>query len=149
MFDYQTVEQRAERILELERWELGLEEPLNWPDRVARVSTKQVRSAAKTHIHPEAISRVVVKRGGAKPKVNAFPWWLMALIAPLVPTVREMREMRYLWNVPLDMPNDKLIAVLGHEPHTPMDAAVEATLVGMGCLAAAPSPAAVSLIPAQ
>ena len=58
VFDYQTVEQRAERILELERWELGLDEPLNWPDRVARVTTKQVRQAAKRHIHPGSISRV-------------------------------------------------------------------------------------------
>ena len=82
-----------------------------------------------------AICRIVVKRGGAQPKVSAFPWWLMALIAPFVPTVRELREMRYLWNVPLSMDNSKLVATLGQEPHTPLDAAVEATLEGMGCLA--------------
>lgn len=81
-----------------------------------------------------AISRVVVKRGGAQPKVSAFPWWLMALIAPFVPTIRELREMRYLWKTPLTMDNTKLVAALGHEPHTPLDEAVEAALVGMGCL---------------
>ncbi|APW41215.1 NAD-dependent epimerase/dehydratase family protein [Rhodoferax saidenbachensis] len=82
-----------------------------------------------------AISRVVVKRGGAQPKVSAFPWWLMALIAPFVPTVRELREMRYLWTTRVEMRNANLVAVLGHEPHTPLDDAVEAALEGMGCLA--------------
>ena len=83
-----------------------------------------------------AISRVVVKRGGAQPKVSAFPWWLMALIAPFVPTVHEMREMRYLWTTRVEMSNAKLVATLGHEPHTPLDKAVEAALDGMGCLPA-------------
>ena len=32
------------------------------------------------------------------------------------------------------MDNAKLLATLGHEPHTPLDEAVEAALVGMGCL---------------
>nr|WP_315849286.1 NAD(P)H-binding protein [uncultured Rhodoferax sp.] len=96
-----------------------------------------------------AISRVVVKRGGTQPKVSAFPWWLMALIAPFVPTIRELREMRYLWRTPLTMDNTKLLATLGHEPHTPLDEAVEAALVGMGCLvtgkAAAPKTGAVHM----
>lgn len=96
-----------------------------------------------------AISRVVVKRGGAQPKVSAFPWWLMALIAPFVPTIRELREMRYLWKTPLTMDNTKLLTTLGHEPHTPLDEAVEAALVGMGCLPAvavpAPNPAAMGV----
>jgi zinc protease len=58
VFDYQTVEQRAERLLELERWELGLDEPLRWPERIARVTPKEVRRAARTHIRPEALCRV-------------------------------------------------------------------------------------------
>jgi len=82
-----------------------------------------------------AISRVVVKRGGTKPKVRAFPWWLTALAAPFVPTLRELREMRYLWTTRVEMSNAKLVATLGHEPHTPLDDAVEAALEGMGCLA--------------
>ena len=83
-----------------------------------------------------AISRVVVKRGGIQPKVSAFPWWLMALIAPFVPTIRELREMRYLWTTRVEMINSKLVAELGHEPHTPLDTAIEAALDGMGCLPA-------------
>lgn len=85
-----------------------------------------------------AICRVVVKRGGVQPKVRAFPWWLTALAAPFVPTLRELREMRYLWNTLVEMSNAKLLSTLGHEPHTPLDEAVEATLEGMGCLPAAP-----------
>jgi len=58
VFDYQTVEQRAERLMELERWGLGLDEPLLWPDRIARVTTRQVRKAARVHIDPAAMVRV-------------------------------------------------------------------------------------------
>jgi nucleoside-diphosphate-sugar epimerase len=82
-----------------------------------------------------AISGVVARHGGATPKVGALPWWLMTLASPFVPTLREMREMRYLWSTPVRMTNAKLQAVLGHEPHTPLDEAVEAALLGMGCLA--------------
>jgi len=82
-----------------------------------------------------AICRVVTKRGGAKPAVRAFPWWMVALASPFVATLRELREMRYLWNAPLGMDNTKLVATLGYEPHTPLDEAVEAALEGMGCFA--------------
>jgi len=83
-----------------------------------------------------AICRVVVRRGGVQPKVRAFPWWLTALAAPFVPTLRELREMRYLWSTRIKMSNAKLVSTLGHEPHTPLDEAVEAALEGMGCLPA-------------
>ena len=66
VFEYQTVEQRAERLLELERWQLGLDEPLHWPERIAEVTPKQVRQAAKALIHPESLCRVEfgpIKRG--------------------------------------------------------------------------------------
>lgn len=42
--------------------------------------------------------------------------------------------MRYLWERPLRMGNAKLVAFLGHEPHTPLDEAVRVTLQGLGCL---------------
>ena len=35
VFDFQTVEQRAERLLELERLGLALDEPMHWPERIA------------------------------------------------------------------------------------------------------------------
>ncbi|MBV8678059.1 MAG: insulinase family protein, partial [Planctomycetaceae bacterium] len=58
VFDFQTVEQRAERLLELERWGMGLDEPLQWPERIAQITPRQVRRAAKTHLDPSALIRV-------------------------------------------------------------------------------------------
>ncbi len=58
VFDFQTVEQRAERLMDLERWKLDLNEPLVWPDQIARVTTRQVRRAAKAHLDPSALLRV-------------------------------------------------------------------------------------------
>jgi nucleoside-diphosphate-sugar epimerase len=81
----------------------------------------------------EAIQRVVARRTGHKPRISAFPWWLVTLAAPLVATFYEMREMRYLWRESLRMDNTRLIAALGREPHTPLDEAIEATLAGLGC----------------
>jgi nucleoside-diphosphate-sugar epimerase len=47
--------------------------------------------------------------------------------------VPELREMRYLWRQPVRMSNARLLSVLGSEPHTPLDAAVQRTLRGLGC----------------
>ncbi|MBT9502428.1 MAG: NAD(P)H-binding protein [Burkholderiaceae bacterium] len=89
----------------------------------------------------EAIRAVVARRTGQTPKVRAFPWWLVTLVSPFVATLREMMEMRYLWRTELRMDNARLLAVLGREPHTSIDQAVEASLVGMGCLVSDKSPA--------
>lgn len=73
VFDFQTVEQRAERLLELERWGLGLDLPAAWPGRISRVTPKQVRRAARTHLHPEALCRVEygpIRRRGRTPDVE-------------------------------------------------------------------------------
>jgi nucleoside-diphosphate-sugar epimerase len=82
----------------------------------------------------EAVQRVVQAETGRTPSLARFPWRLMMLIAPLVPVLREMKEMRYLWQQPLRLRNDALVAVLGHEPHTPLDQALRETLRGLGCL---------------
>jgi nucleoside-diphosphate-sugar epimerase len=81
-----------------------------------------------------AIQRVVARRTGVEPRVVGFPWWLVTVLAPFNTTFREMREMRYLWRKSLWMENTRLEAVLGREPHTPLDVAVEATLEGLGCI---------------
>jgi nucleoside-diphosphate-sugar epimerase len=83
----------------------------------------------------ESIQRVVARRTGRAPRIKGFPWWLLSLASPFVATFREMREMRYLWRQPLRMDNSRLTAVLGKEPHTPLDEAVEATLIGLGSIA--------------
>jgi hypothetical protein len=75
----------------------------------------------------------VAKRGG-RATVGAFPWWLVRLATPFNPTLRELWEMRYLWRQPVRLGNARLVDVLGAEPHTPLDVAVERTLEGLGCL---------------
>jgi nucleoside-diphosphate-sugar epimerase len=77
-----------------------------------------------------------IARAAGKPKLKpkAFPWWLMMLASPFVQVLREAREIRYLWRTPLRMSNARLLAVLGSEPHTPLDEAVRRTLIGLGCL---------------
>lgn len=88
----------------------------------------------------EAVQRVVVRRGGAAPAIKPFPWWLVRLVSPFVTTFRELLGMRYLWQQPVRLDNRRLMQQLGHEPHTPLDEAVEATLVGLGCLPKEPQP---------
>jgi len=80
-----------------------------------------------------SISRVVERTGGGT-RLRRFPWWLVGLVSPFVTTFREMLEMRYLWRKPVRMNNAHLLSVLGAEPHTPLDQAMEATLKGVGCL---------------
>jgi len=81
-----------------------------------------------------AIQRVVQRHAGSKPRIDAFPWWLIRLASPFVTTFREMLEMRYLWQVPVNLDNSRLVAELWQEPHTPLDEAIEATLSGLGCV---------------
>ncbi|MEN6080555.1 NAD-dependent epimerase/dehydratase family protein, partial [Chromobacterium piscinae] len=81
----------------------------------------------------QAIRRALQKHG-VNAKVDAFPWWLIQLIAPFNATLREVMEMRYLWRKPVRMDNGKLLGALGRERVTPLDEAVEATLKGLGCL---------------
>ncbi|ACL60822.1 NAD-dependent epimerase/dehydratase family protein [Methylobacterium nodulans] len=66
--------------------------------------------------------------------VRRVPWGLARIAAPFVPFLREVQEMLYLWREPLRLDNRRLVALLGAEPHTPLDAAVAATLADLGCL---------------
>jgi nucleoside-diphosphate-sugar epimerase len=82
----------------------------------------------------ESIRRVVKRHAGKLPRVTKFPWWLISLASPFVTTFREMLEMRYLWHEPVRMDNAQLMKVLGKEPSTSLDDAVETTLLGLGCV---------------
>lgn len=90
-----------------------------------------------------AISRVV----GRRPKVKAFPWWMVRLASPFVPLFRELSEMQYLWKQPIRMRNDKLVTFLEEEPATPIDDAVRTTLGDLGCLGDTPSEAVPGPLP--
>lgn len=67
-------------------------------------------------------------------RVIHVPWTLVALLRPFSGLMRELHEMRYLWREPLRLDNRKLLALLGTEPHTPLDDAVAQCLAELGCL---------------
>jgi nucleoside-diphosphate-sugar epimerase len=77
-----------------------------------------------------------VRRVTGQPKlpVMGFPWWLVVALSPVVRVFGEMAEMRYLWREPLALDDRKLRAFLGDVPHTPLDAAIAASLWALGCL---------------
>lgn len=77
-----------------------------------------------------------IKKAAKNPRlpVKSFPWMFMKLASPFMSLFRELMEMRYLWNTPVRLRNDKLVAFLGAEPHTPLNEAVRQTLAGLGCL---------------
>jgi len=79
----------------------------------------------------EAIRAAV---GDPRIPIKFLPWWLVGLASPVVPLMRELWEMRYLWRVPMQLDNTKLLTILGTEPHTPVEEAVRASLIGLGCL---------------
>jgi nucleoside-diphosphate-sugar epimerase len=93
----------------------------------------------------EAIRRVV---GRPALRARRLPWGLLRLASPLVPLFRELSELRPLWQTPVRLVNGKLLGVLGEEPRTPLDVAVRETLVGLGCLAAAPGTGGAAPTPA-
>jgi nucleoside-diphosphate-sugar epimerase len=80
-----------------------------------------------------AVARIA-NEAGQHTTVKPLKWWLMSALAPFVPTLRELQEMRYLWRHEVRLDNRRLLAVLGREPHTPLDEALRATLLDMACL---------------
>jgi nucleoside-diphosphate-sugar epimerase len=69
---------------------------------------------------------------GAALKMNQLPWPIIRIGALVVPTWAALLEMRYLWQTPHTLANDKLTALIGAEPHTPLAHAVQATLADLG-----------------
>jgi nucleoside-diphosphate-sugar epimerase len=78
-----------------------------------------------------ALARVA---GVPDARIRRLPWALLRLASPFSPLLREILEMRYLWQVPVRLDNAKLVARIGAEPHTPLDAALRDTLDPLGCL---------------
>jgi nucleoside-diphosphate-sugar epimerase len=85
----------------------------------------------------QAIARAA---GNPNLPIRKLPWALIYAAAPFSTFVREALEMRYLWQVPLRLDNTKLCALLGTEPHTPLDVAIRDTLTALGCVST-PTPA--------
>ncbi len=96
-------------------------------ERLAKLSPQQVKP---TGLAGEKIKTILTHAPGND--------------APIGGTFREMRELRYLWRESIRMDNSRLIAMLGKEPHTPLDEAVEATLIAQGSIAPTDMPAGAS-----
>lgn len=79
-----------------------------------------------------------VRNAADNPRIASgrFAWWLTAALAPFMETLREVRKMRYLWRSPVRLDDSKLVAFLGGKPYAPIEEALHATLVGIGCLSA-------------
>jgi nucleoside-diphosphate-sugar epimerase len=71
---------------------------------------------------------------GATLRLSAMPWSLIRLGAMLLPTWAALVEMRYVWLTPHALANDKLLALLSSEPHTPLAQAAQTALVDLGLL---------------
>ena len=83
----------------------------------------------------DMLSPVAQSQGWVKPgailKMSSLPWPIIRIGALWVPAWAALLEMRYLWQTPHALANDKLIALLGTEPHTPLAQAVQASLVDL------------------
>ncbi len=84
----------------------------------------------------DAVARVAgktIRRAG-------FPWWAMHLLSPLGGFPREAAEISQYWRHPVRLDNARLIELIGAEPRTPLDQAIQASLMDLGCL---PAPTAI------
>lgn len=78
---------------------------------------------------------------------KGMPWGVIRLGAWFVPTWASLWEMRYLWTTPHALANDRLCALIGTEPHTPLAQAAQQSLADLGLLGAHHAPAALALAP--
>ncbi len=84
-------------------------------------------------LHPIARAQGWV-RPDAPLRWAGMPWGLIRLGAWFVPTWAALLEMRYLWSTPHALANDRLCALIGTEPCTPLAQAVEQSLADLGLL---------------
>lgn len=84
----------------------------------------------------DAIQPIASMQGWVKStagvKYSPLPWPIIRVVALFVPTVAALLEMRYLWNKAHALDNSKLVALLGDEPHTPLEQAVSTSLMDLG-----------------
>lgn len=106
---------------------------LDAPERLAPFEVLQFEG-----LHDECGTRMVeaIRRvGGGNVPVYGFPWWLMRLLGAFGGFPREAAEIAPYWRHPVRLDNSRLVALLGPEPRTPLDEAIRASLIDMGCLA--------------
>jgi len=79
---------------------------------------------------------------GRQLRKAGLPWPLLGLVGLVYPLWREVFRMRYLWRRPHAMVGDRLEALIGPLPHTPLEAAVADSLAALGLMATRPTPMA-------
>lgn len=72
---------------------------------------------------------------GAAVTLKGLPWGVIRVGGWFNPVWASLVEMRYLWERPHILANDKLVALLGAEPHTPLEQAACNALLESGMLA--------------
>jgi nucleoside-diphosphate-sugar epimerase len=60
---------------------------------------------------------------------STMPWAFLRVGALFVPMLRELVEMRYLWDTPHRLSGERLTQLIGSLPATPLEQALEASLV--------------------
>ncbi len=100
---------------------------------VDRRSTLPIFTIAHFRGHDDMTGRAMAEAawraiGRQDIPIKPFPWITLWLGAPLVPFLREALEMTWLWKKSLTLDNRRLCALIGEEPHTPLDDAVTAAL---------------------
>ena len=78
----------------------------------------------------DAVRRAV----GRSVPVRRFPWWAMRALAPFGGFPREALEIAPSWRHAQRLDGARLAELVDDAPHTPLDAAVHATLAELGCL---------------
>jgi nucleoside-diphosphate-sugar epimerase len=63
-----------------------------------------------------------------KMRVGGMPWPLIRAGGLVVPMWREIAELRYLWSVPHRLSGERLAAIIGAVPQTPLEQALDAAL---------------------
>lgn len=84
----------------------------------------------------EVLTPLALAQGWVQPnagvRYKVLPWAVIRLGGLVVPTWAALAEMRYLWLTPHRLANDRLVQLLGSEPHTPLPQAAARALNELG-----------------
>jgi nucleoside-diphosphate-sugar epimerase len=107
-------------------------------ETIAQLADREASLPAEARFHfgghslvGRAMAEAVQRVADNNLPVRAFNWLPIYLAAPFDTFCREVIEMRYLWSAPLLLDNARLVALLGQEPHTPLDEAVLTSLLAL------------------
>lgn len=70
----------------------------------------------------------IEKASGKSLKTSFMPWWAIRAMGLFNPMMREIATMSYLWRTPHQLVSDRIEALLGPLPHTPLDEAIARSL---------------------